>query len=786
MYTNEEQLKAAYALNLCTVSVAQIIDYNDIGIMDQEYENILNNLNLERIIKSEALRSVFDKIMDTIVSHKIAEGDKKQIDLVYQHKVKNAMWSAVPQLGMIFATSNPIALSLTLASQVGISYMNYRRNKADYQLGREQEYWQLQRGVIREFGGLQQELFNTAWQLAAEYKFPDEYRLTDKQVHQYNIALTESNPIKRYNNLDSMKTKFDAYPHFWYQMGSTANSIYHDSSISNNIRDKYKRAAIDCFQTYKELNKFNVLRNDAITSAWALEYIDLLDLSCEKDRTEAAELLQIAQNHADSDDVLELCAYAYLKLRDYSNASRIFKALVSRNYNIEMNAQILSAIYIHTCNPYNPQNTAEMQAKAAIDYEELPRNVQRQYILHMPTTEDEWAKWNPMWEAHDANDADEAEKATSQDFDSSQVEKSIANVMGWVANHGGFDAISVTETDDYYIVEYESSPQYGTLFPIGKNEMPSLIRINKRTGQVATNCKISTDKFYRRISDYYWKKRLSYVCGNNIYKNIDGNLVCLNAEHFNGWKTLADIGIDKIPQGCTGHILFERDNKIYDFTTSLKQCKELCAVPSIADYFVTSEGIYILSGTPLGEVMFYSYEKKQIVPLFKVDGVNRICYVKDNVFFFIEEGYYYSPGRIKKVSLSASRRTEEIIYDDLPDCYGIGCDPSFVVPYKDCILYANKAGFLKKLSYDSDIVEDITRGLTCETRHEEGVFRKKYKYNQIPAGFVCIGNWVYFYQDGRRDRPARVSLDAPNEIEFVPAYDNLENAQVIEQLGMSK
>lgn len=130
MYTNEEQLKAAYALNLCTVSVAQIIDYNDIGIMDQEYENILNNLNLERIIKSEALRSVFDKIMDTIVSHKIAEGDKKQIDLVYQHKVKNAMWSAVPQLGMIFATSNPIALSLTLASQVGISYMNYRRNKA--------------------------------------------------------------------------------------------------------------------------------------------------------------------------------------------------------------------------------------------------------------------------------------------------------------------------------------------------------------------------------------------------------------------------------------------------------------------------------------------------------------------------------------------------------------------------------------------------------------------------------------------------------------------------------
>ena len=63
---------------------------------------------------------------------------------------------------------------------------------------------------------------------------------------------------------------------------------------------------------------------------------------------------------------------------------------------------------------------------------------------------------------------------------------------------------------------------------------------------------------------------------------------------------------------------------------------------------------------------------------------------------------------------------------------------------------------------------------------------KKYKYNQIAAGFVCIGNWVYFYQDGRRDRPARVSLDAPNEIEIVPAYDNLENAQAIKQPDASK
>ena len=45
------QLKAAYALNLCTVSISQIIDYDDLMVMEQEYEAILNNLNLEEIPK---------------------------------------------------------------------------------------------------------------------------------------------------------------------------------------------------------------------------------------------------------------------------------------------------------------------------------------------------------------------------------------------------------------------------------------------------------------------------------------------------------------------------------------------------------------------------------------------------------------------------------------------------------------------------------------------------------------------------------------------------------------
>ena len=440
MYTNEEQLRAAYALNLCTVSVSQIIAYNDIGVLEQEYENILNNLNLERIPKDDALREVYNQILDTIKLCRISEGDKKQIDLVYQHKVKNAVWSAVPRLGMIFATHDLTAMALTLASQVGIGYMNYRRNKADYQLGREQEYWQLERNKLEMFGQLEGELFNTAWNLADAYDYPDEYRLTSEQLTEYNKALMEDNPIRRYGKLDGMSAQFAAYPHFWYQMGSTANSIYHDSNMPEEIKNKYKNAAISCFEQYRKLNKFNLLRHDAISSAWALEYVELLDLdNSEEDRKKAVELLREAESHAGdkNKDVFELCACAYLKLGNLNETARLLRKLVNWDYNVEVNVQILSAIYLHIISPNNPESTDNDRLKASGEYNELRFITQPQYILPKPSTEEEWAKWEPTWDvisqqesAHESNaDSTDIQTVDSPVPDTSEKAEDISSII---------------------------------------------------------------------------------------------------------------------------------------------------------------------------------------------------------------------------------------------------------------------------------------------------------------------------------------------------------------------
>ena len=389
-----EQLKAAYALNLVTVSVSQIVDYNDVIIMRQEYDNILNNINLENIVKDDPLLEVIKKIMDTITFFLKTSGDIEFVELEYQHQVKNAVWSAVPSVGAIFATSNPVAIGLTLASQIGIGYMNYRRKKSDLEIKYKKNKWEIQENCMDQLNGLQKELFETAWRLADRYNYPDEYRITEKQIHNYNNAIIEPNLVKRYNKLNDIKDHFRAFPSFWYQLGSVANSIFRSDIYKDDedIRQVYKKRAIEAYDTYYDLNKFSILRHDLITSAWALEYVELLDLNDHDDREKVYELVKNAEAFSGAaNDILQLCAFEYLRIGDLENATRLFLRLVSNDYSIDLNTQVLSALYIKTMKAAD-----EAEAKAAkMAYKELKNITDEKYILPIPS--EELNDWNPEW-----------------------------------------------------------------------------------------------------------------------------------------------------------------------------------------------------------------------------------------------------------------------------------------------------------------------------------------------------------------------------------------------------
>lgn len=344
--TKDEKFKAAYALNLCTVSVSQIIDYNDINILEQEYNAILNNLNLQEMPKDEAFLDILKHLLDTITFFRIQEDEKKIIEMDYQKKIKDAIWKAIPSPSVIIASSDPKVMAMALATQVGIGYMNYRRAKAESQDEYEKSKWKLHESALEQFNALQRDLFTTAWRIADEYEFNDKWRLTENQLKQFNNILMDTNLIRKYERLESVQEQYEAYPPFWYQIGSAANKISYEYREDDQfgIVEFYKEKAKEYFDKF-EKNYVPLLREDQIAASCYLEHVDLLD--CKTQKSKIIELLEKAEQLAGKElDVLQIISLDYQKIGELDKAEQILRKLVNEDYNRKLNAQLLSRIYV--------------------------------------------------------------------------------------------------------------------------------------------------------------------------------------------------------------------------------------------------------------------------------------------------------------------------------------------------------------------------------------------------------------------------------------------------------
>jgi hypothetical protein len=339
-----DKRKAAYALNLCTVSISQIIDYDDIYILEQEYDAILNNLHIQNFIKDEALLDILKQLLDVITFFKIQEEDKKFIEKEFQHKMKNAIWSAMPNISIIFGGRDPATKVLTIVSQIGVGYMHYRKNKSDYKLSKDKEEWKLRRSAMEQFNGLRRAMFEAAWRLSDTYNFDDIYRLTEKQISRYNAILLDNDPLRRYEKLDAISGTFHAFPPYWYYKGNTAREISLSSDYKNtDIGEGFKCKALDAYREFDELY-INFMREDVIAASCALEHISLLDL--DTDRDEIRKLLNKAVALAGENfDILQMCVINYIAIGEINPAKAALKQLINEEYNVGLNGLILSRIY---------------------------------------------------------------------------------------------------------------------------------------------------------------------------------------------------------------------------------------------------------------------------------------------------------------------------------------------------------------------------------------------------------------------------------------------------------
>lgn len=355
-----QEKMAAYALNLCTVSISQIISYNDLIVMEQEYDAILNNLNLENFPKDEALLKILKQILDVVAFFRIQAEEKKLQEEEYKKKVKDAVWSAMPNPSMIIAGGSAgwIGLAVTTAMAVGTGYMNYRKTRSNIDIEKRRKDWELQKSAMEQFDGLRRELFDTSWRLAETYNFDDKYRLTARQIDQYNSILEDGDALRRYERLEYIQDNFIAYPPFWYHLGHaaaevcTCKNIAYSNEFIADYREKALNAYFNFLNSVDDVSHNNLLREDHTCAACSLETFALIASDSSYSQADKIKLLQkAAQNAGNAFDTLQLCVTGYLSIGETDSAIRLMRMLVNEGYNIDLNAQLLSMQYVSAyCN----------------------------------------------------------------------------------------------------------------------------------------------------------------------------------------------------------------------------------------------------------------------------------------------------------------------------------------------------------------------------------------------------------------------------------------------------
>ena len=442
----------------------------------------------------------------------------------------------------------------------------------------------------------------------------------------------------------------------------------------------------------------------------------------------------------------------------------------------------------------------------------------QQYLLPMPSTEEEWKNWKPDWAKDEvsAGTANEgltegnssvALSGTAADMKSAiapseSAEDAMDRIIGWAAKNCKFISvkigfyskpIAVYETQSYYLIVYQPN-RYDC--PHNMQQM----RVNKKNGSVAF---FSLDTRAEKVmyeSDIYDGQTYISDARQREYYSVDDDLYCgcsegllkisldtmkyekieLQAQNkYDSWKI----------SGCGNKIVLVYNgdqNKIYIYDINTKSAIRLVWNENIpaaqVDVCAQNNGLYILVRNWVGsEVVLYNYDGEFITSLYNLqDKYNNIYHVENEEIFYLGAvgQPFIAKERIIRLNTKNGVQRESELDISTDDSYSL---LTVARPYPDCLMYVAKGGIIKEVNYQSGNVREIAEGAIYVWNSEKKHFLKKeIERCTVNEDFLRVGQYVYFYQGGNNGAKSgplmKASLSNPGGVQVVRLYDSLEEA----------
>ena len=258
-----DPLNTMLALNMAIVSVNKVVTTQDRIVLDQEYNNIINNRRFGNVAYDSKLKKLYDRLLDTLARRKLNMEEAQRFQAVYDRGQKRALTSTIVHTRMPIGGNAWSFIGSLLATGVQ-AYFGYQDQKEQLRVELDNSLWQLKKEEVFQFNELQKDLLDASWHLLDEYRgqLHDEYLIRQEDLSMLFRAQNASTPAQAVRMFERLRSSFSAYPPFWYFYGEAA------------YKDGDTEKALQCFDQFDKVWR-PVLRRDPYRLQVAKERICL-------------------------------------------------------------------------------------------------------------------------------------------------------------------------------------------------------------------------------------------------------------------------------------------------------------------------------------------------------------------------------------------------------------------------------------------------------------------------------------------------------------------------------
>ena len=330
------------ALNMAVVSVHRILTTQSRAVLDVEYQNIINNLNLGNIRSDPEITALYEKLLDITSRKKLRTEEAQHLRKLYDEQSKRSISGALSDLGkssaaMIREDGSINAFFGSFSSLVSVSaatYFKYQTSGITLSGTLDENLYRLSIDDLADFNDIQKQLLSSSWNIMNRYNLPDQYRLVQRAVEDFSRAIETPEPSRRLRMLQAMEADFRVYPPYWYYRAKAAQD-------SGDLNESGR-----CFDVFGQVWR-PVLRRDPYMLESAKYRIGLLLQNGlpdnESARNSVLELCSVMRENTMRDDwVNNLFAGAiYYALGEKEAATLCLEVNIDFGYEHELSSAVL-------------------------------------------------------------------------------------------------------------------------------------------------------------------------------------------------------------------------------------------------------------------------------------------------------------------------------------------------------------------------------------------------------------------------------------------------------------